>query len=128
MTYQLNDKQFSSITQLPDDQRFDYFLKKITDWEEIWSLHSPEGWVELSSAEGEVCFPIWPHPTFAKAWAVEDWSDCTPKAIGLDVFLERWITGLNKDESVLAVFPVDEEEGLVFTPDELEQAILSEVE
>ncbi len=128
MTYKLNDKQFDSVSQLADDQRFDYFLKKVADWEDIWSLHSTEGWVELSSADGEVCLPIWPHPDFAAAWAVDDWADCQPKAIKLDIWLERWTEGLTKDDTVLAVFPVEEEEGLVLTPAELEEAILTELE
>ena len=128
MTYKLNEKQFDSISKLPDDKRFDYFLRKVADWEEIWSLHSPEGWVELSSGDGEICLPVWPHSDFAAAWAVDDWADCTPKAIKLDVWLERWTPGLEKDDTVLAVFPVDEEEGFVLTPAELQDAIISELD
>ncbi len=128
MTYKLNDKQFESIQKLADHERYDYFLKKVADWEEIWSLHSPEGWVELSSSDGEECLPVWPHPDFAKAWAVDDWSDCQPKAITLEVWLERWTPGLERDNTMLAVFPVDEEEGLVVTPSELQEAILGELE
>ncbi|WP_257265505.1 DUF2750 domain-containing protein [Endozoicomonas sp. ONNA2] len=128
MTYKLNDKQFESIVQLADHERYDYFLKKVTEWEEIWSLYSPEGWVELSSSDGEECLPIWPHPDFAGAWAVADWSDCQPKAINLEVWLERWTPGLERDNTMLAVFPVNEEEGLVVTPSELQEAILGELQ
>ena len=128
MTYKLNDKQFESIQKLADHERYDYFLKKVADWEEIWSLHSPEGSVELSSSDGEECLPIWPHPDFAKAWAVDDWSDCQPKAINLEVWLERWTPGLERDNTMLAVFPVNEEEWLVMTPSELQEAIFGELE
>lgn len=128
MTYKLNDKQFECIQKLAGHERYDYFLKKVADWEEIWSLHSPAGWVELSSGDGEECLPIWPHPDFAKAWAVDDWSDCQPKAINLEVWLERWTPGLERDNTLLAVFPVDEAEGLVITPSELQEALLSELE
>ncbi len=128
MSYKLSDRQFESIQKLPDHERYDYFLKKIARWEEIWSLHSPQGWVELSSVDGEECLPIWPHPEFAKAWAVDDWSDCEPKAINLEVWLERWTAGLERDNTVLAVFPVNEEEGIVITPAELEEAILAELQ
>ena len=128
MTYKLNDKQFASIQKLADHERLDYFLKKVADWEEIWSLSSAEGWVELSSPDGDECLPIWPHPDFAAAWAVEDWADCQPKAIKLEVWLERWTAGLQRDNTVLAVFPVDEEEGIVMTPSEFEEALLAELE
>jgi len=128
MTYKLNDKQFAAIVRLSDHERYDYFLKKVADWEEVWSLHSPEGWVELSADDGEECLPVWPHPDFAKAWAVDDWSDCQPKAIALDVWLERWTPGLEKDNTLVAVFPVNEEEGIVLPPSELHDALCSELE
>ncbi len=128
MTYKLNEKQFSTICSQPDDQRYEYFLRKVADWEEIWSLHSKDGWVELSSNDGEECLPVWPHPDFAAAWATGDWSDCKPKAISLEVWLERWTSGLEKDNTVLAIFPVDEEEGIVLSPTELQTALLAELE
>ena len=128
MSYNLSDRQFESIQKLPDHERYDYFLKKVARWEQIWSLHSPQGWVELSSTDGEECLPIWPHPDFAKIWAVDDWSDCQPKAINLELWLQRWTAGLERDNTVLVVFPVDEEKGLVVTPAELEEAILVELE
>ena len=128
MTYKLNEKQLASIPKLAEHERFDYFLKKVADWEEIWSLHSPEGWVELSSADGDECFPVWPHPDFAAAWAVDDWADCKPKAIDLETWLSRWTAGLERDNTLVAIFPVDEEEGIVLTSSELQEAIIAELE
>ena len=128
MTYKLNDKQFNAICNQSDDQRYEYFMRKVADFEEIWSLHSPDGWVELSDEDGQICLPIWPHPDFAASWAVDSWSDCEPKAIKLDVWLERWTQGLEKDDTVLVVFPVDEEQGIVQTPSALGQDILAQFE
>ncbi len=128
MTYKLNDKQFESICNLSDDKRYEYFMRKVADWEEIWSLHSADGWVELSTVDGEVCLPVWPHPDFAHAWATGEWSDCQPKMIKLDVWLERWTVGLEEDDTVIAIFPVSEEEGIILTPNEMYEALLAELE
>ena len=128
MPYKLNEKQFTSISNLPEAERYDYFMRNVAKWEEIWSLHSTEGWAELSVDEGQACIPIWPHPDFAAAWAVSEWSDCKPKAIKLDVWLERWTAGLEGDDTVLAIFPVNEGEGMVLTPAELESALLAACE
>jgi hypothetical protein len=126
MTYKLDDKQFKAICKKSDDERYDYFMRKVADWEEIWSLSSAEGWVELSDEEGQVCLPIWPHPDFAAKWATGDWSDCKPKAIKLEVWLERWTPGLESDDTALLIFPVGEEEGIVQTPAEVHQALLDQ--
>ncbi len=128
MTYSLTEKQFNAICHKSEDERYDYFMRKVSDFEEIWSLHSPEGWVELSDEDGQICLPIWPHPDFASAWAVEEWSDCQPKAIKLDVWLERWTQGLENDDTVLVVFPVDEEQGLVQSPSLLHEDLLAQFE
>lgn len=126
MPYKLNDKKFDAACGLADDERYDYFMRKVADWEEIWSLHSPEGWVELSDEDGQICLPIWPHPDFADAWATGDWSDCKPKVIKLEHWLERWTPGLEKDDTVLAVFPVAEDEGIIQTPAEVHEALLAQ--
>lgn len=128
MPYKLSDKQFKSINSLTEEQRYDYFIQKVADWEEIWSLHSPEGWVELSDDDGQICLPVWPHPNFAAAWAVSEWSDCQPKSIKLDVWLERWTAGLEGDDTVVAIFPLNEGSSIVQTPAELEKALLQELD
>ena len=128
MTYKLNEKQYAAISKQSDDKRFDYFLRKVSDFEEIWSLHSDDGWVELSDEDGQICLPVWPHPDFAAAWAVDDWADCSPKMIKLDVWLERWTEGLLKDNTELVIFPLDNGEGIVLGPVELHEAIISTLE
>ena len=127
MTYSLSDHQFDAVVRLSDDERFDYFLQKVIRWETIWSLSSPEGWVELSSPDGDELLPLWPHRDFAQAWAVDDWSDCQPEAIELGAWLERWTTGLSRDQTLLTIFPVGDE-GLVLTPADFEQSLLALLE
>ena len=128
MPYSLNQKQRVSIQALDDYQRYDYFLKKVADWEEIWSLHSDEGWIELSSEDGELCLPIWPHLDFAKEWVNGEWSDCSPKAIKLKIWIERWTAGLQVDDTMLVIFPTAKGAGIVLSPDELENDILAELD
>lgn len=128
MSYTLTDKQFSSIRHLSDAQRYDYFIRTVARWEQVWSLHSPDGWVELSVEDGQIALPVWPHPDFAQAWAVAEWSDCQPKAVALDMWLERWTPGLEQDDTVLVIFPVDEGEGVVETPSGMAEALLAELE
>lgn len=128
MTYKLDDKKYAAACKQSDEKRLSYFLRKVADFEEIWSLHSEDGWVELSDEDGQVCLPIWPHPDFAAAWVDGQWNDCVPKRVKLDEWLERWTDGLEKDETVLAIFPVDNGEGIILSPNELHEALLAELE
>lgn len=120
MTYSLNKNELNAALNLSNHQRYQHFLEKVAEHGEIWSLANDEGWVTLTS-EGDNCLPIWPHPDYAQLWATDDWSDCQPKAIKLDVWLERWTKGLSKDETILVVFPNLKEEALLVEPEDLDK-------
>jgi hypothetical protein len=107
------------ITKLSADERYDYFVAKAVENGEVWSLNSDEGWVEVTSDDGEQCLPLWPHPELAAEWITGEWADCTPTAIDLDTWITRWTPGLESDGTLLAVFPLSDEGGVVVAPDEL---------
>ena len=111
MSYDLSASEHKSTLGLSNHQRYQYFIDKVAEHGEIWSLANEEGWVTLTS-EGDNCLPIWPHPDFAREWATGDWEDCTPKSVELKVWLERWTKGLTADETLLVVFPNLKEEAL----------------
>ena len=125
MTYALNEKQYDIAANKKASERYDYFVKKVSQFEEIWSLCGDDGWVELSDSDGEICLPVWPHPDFAKAWATDDWADCSPKKISLEVWLERWTQGLEGDNTLLVVFPVGDDEGVIQTPEALHDDLIN---
>lgn len=119
MTYALSANERRMVSNLSADDRYDYFIAKAVENGELWSLNSEGGWVEVTSDDGEQCFPVWPHPDLAAEWVTGDWSDCTPTAIPLAEWVERWTPGLESDGAMLAVFPRSDEGGVVVTPDEL---------
>lgn len=127
MTYQLDKEQYQQQQRMPAAKRYANFLTKVAVWEEVWSLRNDDGWVGVSS-DGEECLPVWPHPDFAQSWATHDWSDCRAEAIPLDVWMERWLPGMEADGSMIAVFPVDGVDGgTVVDPIELFDAINTEL-
>lgn len=123
MSYPLTDNEFNAVALLSAEGRYDYFVDKVVAGGEVWSLQSEDGWVIVTSEDGEECLPVWPHPNFAAQWATDDWSDCTPTAIPLATWLERWTPGMEKDGTLLAVFPSVEGEGDIVAPRELAASI-----
>ena len=127
MTNPLDKEQYRQQLTLPAARRYDNFLTKVAVWEEVWSLRNDEGWVGLT-CDGQECLPVWPHRDFANSWATDDWADCRAEAIPLDVWMERWLPGMEADGSLIAVFPVDDADGgTVVDPIELFDAINSEL-
>lgn len=125
MSYSLSKKDYQAVLKLPADKRYDYCVAQVAASGEIWSLANADGWVAFSS-EGDACLPVWPHADFARGWATDDWSDCEPQAIALEVWLQRWIPGMEADGTLIVVFPNDMEEGVIVSPAEMEASLMEE--
>lgn len=123
MSYPLSDRDYDAVLRLSAEDRYDYFVDKVVEGDQVWSLKGADGWVVMTSEDGEECLPVWPHPDFAAAWATGEWADCEPTAVDLDAWLERWTPGMEKDGTMLAVFPRSDEEGLVVPPGEVRESI-----
>lgn len=122
-----NRTELQAVSKQSGDKRYQYFLEQVVQNGHIWSLDSEEGWVVLSTDDDEECLPIWSHQELAASWATDDWSDCSPQAIALDLWLSRWTPGMIEDDSLLAVFPVEDGEGTVVSPQELKAALEAEM-
>ncbi len=119
MTYDLTESEFNTVSLLSPDSRYDYFVEKIVAGGEVWSLAGEDGWVVMTSDDGEECLPVWPHEDFAAEWATGEWADCKPTAVALNEWVGRWTPGMEKDGTLLAIFPDEESEGTIVAPNEL---------
>ena len=128
MSHRLTDRERLAVALLPADRRYDYFVSKVVAEGQVWSLRNSQGWVVMSSEEGDECLPVWPYSEFAAEWISGEWADCSPASVPLDTWLERWTPGMERDGSMLAVFPNEAEEGIVVTPGELGDSLRAELD
>ncbi len=123
MSYELTESERQAVAALSADERYDYFVQKVVEGGEVWSLQSEDGWVQVTAAHGEVCLPVWPHREYAAQWVSAEWANYTPSAIPLDAWMDRWTPGMERDGTLLAVFPDGDAQGVVVAPVELLAAI-----
>jgi hypothetical protein len=128
MTYNLNQKQFHQVIMLSAQKRYDHFISKVADWEELWTLKSPDGFVMFGDSSGQECVPVWPHPDYAAALIKDTWSDCTPERLDLVTFLGKWISGMIQDKRKVVVFPTPNKKGIVVDPQRLNEDLSKELE
>ncbi len=128
MTYEMNKSQFDQVLSLPAAKRYEHFISKVTDWEELWTLKGPDGLVLFGDDSGKECIPIWPHPDYASALVKNTWSDCFPEKLEFKSFMDKWIPGISQDGRFVAVFPTPNEKGIVVDPWRLKDDFLSESE
>ena len=122
MTYILTDADRAAAQTLGDDERFNHFVNKVCEQEQLWILTDEHGCMMLTSDDDEDCIPVWPHQDYAQEWAVDDWAQCKPEPLTLKVWQSRWVPGMEDDELLVAVFPTVDATGVVVEPGELQEA------
>lgn len=96
------NKEVINVLNTDRKKQYEYFIKKIVDYEEVWSLKETDGWATLG-IENDMFFPIWPKKEFAEICIGDEWKNYYPEKIDLYEFLEDWIEGLKKDNIRITV-------------------------
>lgn len=121
----MNRKKTERVWALPAHDRLSYFIRKVTDFEELWGCFE-DGWVVLGSEKNKQTVPFWPEREFAETYIENNKLSAEPKKIELNIFLERWIPGMEKDGAQIAVFPTILEESIILDPLSLKKLIEDE--
>lgn len=116
-----------NVTLLPGPARYSYFINRIVDWEEVWSIGDEKGWV-LTMIDDESLIPIWPAASYAHACCDNEWASCEPRCIPLQSWLDKWIPGMIADSRNTAVFPIPSGNAVVVSPSRLKEDILLALE
>jgi len=122
---QIHDKEFEALIAMPAPERYALFVRRVVDWQIVWSLRSPNGWTLMGDDNGTEVVPVWPHERFAHTCADLKKHE-TAMAIDLDDWLEKWLPGMSKDRRQVAVFPVPNGKGVVISPEQLKSDLLLE--
>lgn len=96
------NQEVKNVLQIDKKKQYEYFVKKVADFEEVWSLRDDEGWATLGVDENEF-FPVWPKKEFADICISEEWKNYYPESIALEEFLDDWIDGLKEDNIRITV-------------------------
>lgn len=120
MRQHLSQQQLDAINALSAEQRYDDFIENIVEQNAVWSLFSEQGWAIVSDS-GEEFLPVWHHADLAALWITGGYSDCQPKTIFLNDWLEKWLPGMDSDNIMIAVCPDVVGEGIVVSAAELRE-------
>lgn len=108
----MNKKEFAALLQRPANIRYEYFIKKVVDYEEVWGLYN-DGWATVQDDDGNMLIPFFPKREFAEHCAKNEWEGHKGVAIDLYDFIDKWLVGMKKDGVKPSIFPTDEDTALV---------------
>lgn len=108
----LNQREFEGVTRQPAAIRYEYFIKKAVDYEEIWGLYN-DGWATAQDDMGNTLLPFFPNEKFAETFAKKEWEDFSPRRIELAHFLEKWLPGMKSDGVKPSIFPTETDSAIM---------------
>lgn len=122
----MNQREFDAVIRQPAAVRYEYFIKKASDYEEVWGLYN-EGWASAQDDIGNTLLAFFPNERFAEHIAKKEWEVFKPKRIELDYFLEKWLPGMRSDGVKPSIFPTDTDSA-VMDVDTLREDLEAELE
>ena len=101
----MHPKQLENVFALTSKQRYEHFISKVCDWEELWILADQnQNFRIITPQENLEYLPIWPHADHASAFHAI-YPSHKPSRVELDSFLEIWLPNLNDDGLKVGVLP-----------------------
>ena len=119
-------EKLKNILALTPEPRYEYFIRKITDFETLWGLYDG-GWATADS-KTVVAIPFWPEEDFAKLCANAEWEGFEPKSILLSDFIGIWLPGMERDKKVCQLSPIPNQQGSLVLPQNLLFAVKKELQ
>ncbi len=113
------------LANLSPSDRYLYFLRKVSDFELVWSL-TESGWATID-ANGTSGVPFWPEQQLAQLCASGVWSRYRAQSIPLADFMTRWLPGMERDGRVVSVFPVSGGQSAIVTASQLRRDLEQEL-
>lgn len=123
----ISQKQIESVLALSANKRYEYFVKVVADWNEVWGLYQ-DGWALAATDDGIPVFPVWPAKEYARLCAEKEWSEYVPEAIPLESFIVELLPKLKADSVLVGVFYTPNDKGITPLLDEFVDNINSELE
>ncbi len=117
MRYSPYTAETAAVTEMSESQLLEYFLTRVFETEEVWSLDDGCEWV-MREDDGQWIMPLWPYRQFAET-AAATWSGCVPSAESLEDFVYQTLGALMEEDTLLEVMGEPGRPGCLVSPQRL---------
>ncbi|MBP7846029.1 MAG: DUF2750 domain-containing protein [Candidatus Pacebacteria bacterium] len=113
-----NQIEIENVIKLEAFDRYKYFLKRVADNEEFYTLKNKKGDYNISTLENQRFLPLWSSKEFVKLCLINGWEDSVIVKISLDDFEDELIDYISDNDLLLNIFPVYEKTGFILDLEE----------
>jgi hypothetical protein len=122
----LSAKQIEAVLRLPGPKRFEHFVKVVADTEAAWGLWK-NGWTLMSDDGGQSALPLLPAREYAQLLIEAVFPDHEARELSLEEVMAEVVPTLQESNILVAVFPTPSGKGVLVQPDELSDALQTEL-
>ena len=112
---EISKQEFEAITKLVPKKRYDYFIKRICDWEQVWTLYDDDCIILNEDKKGDLFILLFPFEPFASYYAIrtEGMQNAVCKSYSIKDFFGSFLEKLLSNNITKAlVFPIPNGFGL----------------
>lgn len=124
MRYAPDAHEIQTVETLSDAERMEYFLIRIAETEEVWSLQERQNMFR-HEVNGQWVVPFWPYRHFARTAALEQWQDGAPQGMSLEHFIHPTLQQLIDADLLVEIMPTADRPGCLITPHRLLDILVS---
>ena len=122
----LGAQQLAAVVTLPGPERYEYFIKRVADAQEVWGLYQ-DGWALAKTDDGTLVFSMWPASDYASLCAEYEWDGYDAQAFSIEELLEDLLPQLEQDRVLPGIFYTPGDKGITPTIDELRSDLVREL-
>lgn len=122
----LGAQQLAAVVTLPGPERYEYFIKRVADAQEVWGLYQ-DGWALAKTDDGTLVFPMWPASDYASLCAEFEWDGYDAQAFSIEELLEDLLPQLEQDRVLPGIFYTPGDKGITPTIAELRSDLIREL-
>ena len=121
-------KEIEKVSNLSPFERYKYFIKKVADFEELWTIVYDNKDLALSEVDNNTLVSFWTSEQFIMNNLNGGWEKCIPLKIDLDDFESIFIPLIVENNYLVNIFPVNGKSGFVVNINEFTRDLNEELE
>lgn len=124
----LNKIAVEHISKLTPINRYKFFIKRIADFEEMWTIIGTDGEFALSKIDKHTLVSFWSDEPFIKSNLTDSWKKCISFKLSLEDFNNTFFKLVSDNNYLMNIFPVNGKSGFVVNLEEFVRDLNEELE
>ncbi|WP_196893076.1 DUF2750 domain-containing protein [Aureivirga marina] len=124
----IHHKEIENVLKLSPFERYKYFIKKVADIEELWTIVDENNKFSIAEIDNKKLISFWSAKEYIKSNLEESWENEIPFKMNLDYFESKIIPLIEEKELLINVFSINGKSGFVVSLREFIRDLNEELE